>query len=296
MLLLPAAALSSSGSLQPDLQPDSSLQSSNRPASPVGRKDPVAAPSGQWAMQPGGLNCFDGHGAPGASGSPDVKSVSLDDCRAACLHAPGCRAVVVEFESPPEMRAWSNLVSCYLREEVRPEECVQGATNYELYTFELDPLSPLPLSPLPPAPPPSPPLPPRVPAASPAARINHRFRTGRPSNNLTEVGVLFRQFDGLEVHERPWEACEVNCHTQLYHEVSKSAEVFGRLSASIAYRGLRDRADRESISLAYSDRAGYVLRNDEVSLQCLYGKDAAVSDSELEPDSNPAGTPTPPRG
>ena len=120
-------------------------------------------------------------------------------------------------------------------------------------------------------------------SSSVTARINDRFRTGRPSNNLTEVGLLFRQFDGLEVHERPWEACEQDCHLPwsskrflaLRGRESKS-ELFGRLSATIAYQGLRDRPDRKAISLIYPDRAGYVLRNEEVSLQCLYGKDAAT--------------------
>ena len=93
-----------------------------------------------------------------------------------------------------------------------------------------------------------------------------------------QVGVLFRQFDGLEVHDRPWEACEQACHTTLFHEdtTNKGPGVPGRLSASISYRGLRERTDRKGISLAWADRAGYVIRNEEISLQCLYGKDAAV--------------------
>ena len=93
-----------------------------------------------------------------------------------------------------------------------------------------------------------------------------------------QVGVLFRQFDGLEVYDRPWEACEQGCHTTLFHEdtTNKGPGVPGRLSASISYRGLRERTDRKGISLAWADRAGYVIRNEEISLQCLYGKDAAV--------------------
>lgn len=107
-------------------------------------------------------------------------------------------------------------------------------------------------------------------------------------HRLAQVGLLFRQFDGLEVYERPWEACEQDCHTTLFHEdtTDKGPGVPGRLSVYLSYRGLRERADRKSISLAYEDRAGYVLRNEEVSLQCLYGKDAAVGDGDsnrLEP-------------
>ena len=68
----------------------------------------------------------------------------------------------------------------------------------------------------------------------------------------------------------------------LFHDdtTNKSPGVPGRLSASISYRGLRERADRKGISLPYADRAGYVIRNQEISLQCLYGKDAAVSDGD----------------
>ena len=104
-----------------------------------------------------------------------------------------------------------------------------------------------------------------------------------------QVGLLFRQFDGLEVHERPWEACEQDCHTTLFHEdtTNKGPGVPGRLSFYLAYRALRERPDRKSISLAYEDRAGYVLRNEEISLQCLYGKDAAVR-MPARTDSNPA--------
>ena len=45
----------------------------------------------------------------------------------------------------------------------------------------------------------------------------------------------------------------------------------------IAFKGLKDRTDRQAIPLPYADRAGVVLRNGQVSVQCLYGKDAAVS-------------------
>ena len=88
------------------------------------------------------------------------------------------------------------------------------------------------------------------------------------------MGLIFRQFDALENHERPWEACEQNCHCKLYELPGKA--LTGRLSAMIAYQGLRTRTDRKGISLPYADRAGYVLRNEEISLQCAYGKDAAT--------------------
>ena len=66
--------------------------------------------------------------------------------------------------------------------------------------------------------------------------------------------------------------------TTLFHEdtTNKGPGVPGRLSASISYRGLRERTDRKGISLAWADRAGYVIRNEEISLQCPHGKDVEV--------------------
>ena len=115
-----------SGSLRPALQPD------GVPLSPP-------APAGQWTLHPGSLNCYDGHGAPGASGSPHAASITVDECKRACLAASGCQAVVVKFESEPEAPTPSELVRCFLREEVRPNDCVLGSTDFELYTFQKAP-------------------------------------------------------------------------------------------------------------------------------------------------------------
>ena len=89
------------------------------------------------------------------------------------------------------------------------------------------------------------------------------------------MGLVFRQFDALEGLEKPWQACEKHCHCKWYSKPGK--ELNGRLSAMIAFKGLKDRTDRQAIPLPYADRAGVVLRNGQVSVQCLYGKDAAVS-------------------
>ena len=97
----------------------------------------------QWALQPGGLNCYDGYGAPGANGQPHSTSVRLDECRTTCQSLPSCGAIVVKFESNADrMLAAAGeapaaaLVDCYLREEVRVAECVQGSAGYELFTLQ----------------------------------------------------------------------------------------------------------------------------------------------------------------
>ena len=170
--------LTALGSLPPALQPDSSPESSDR--SSAASADPrVVAPPGQWTFHPGDLNCYDGHGAPGASSDAHAESISIEECKAACLKTSGCLAIVVKFESPPEMRAWSNGVTCYLREQIWVEECDHGAKNYELHTFAPAPLLP------PPSPPPPPPF--SISRSTVAGQINYRFRMGRPSDNLTEV-------------------------------------------------------------------------------------------------------------
>ena len=133
-----------SHSLQPSASNPDELLTSHRLSS---RKDPIALPvtlgddedrsvwfghktllrqehtdlivnsSGEWTLQPGSLNCYDDHGAPGASGEPYAMSIPLDECKRACLAASGCQAVVVQLEYPPAMRTSSELVTCFLRDE-----------------------------------------------------------------------------------------------------------------------------------------------------------------------------------
>eukprot|EP00964_Phaeocystis_antarctica_P107056 scaffold71831_cov33-Phaeocystis_antarctica.AAC.1 len=104
------------------LQPDGFLQSPLQQSTPVARK--ISQWGRQWTVQPGGLNCYDGHGAPGASGQPHSRSIRLDECEKECRSLPGCGAVVVKFESNPSRvlaaageGPAAALVDCYLREE-----------------------------------------------------------------------------------------------------------------------------------------------------------------------------------
>lgn len=96
---------------------------------------------GQWTMHEGGLNCYDGHGAPGAADDAQFAAIPLEDCKRACLEQSGCQAVVVKSQgfslgiSPTGVA-----VSCWLREEVVPEECVRGSDGYDLFTVTRSPL------------------------------------------------------------------------------------------------------------------------------------------------------------
>jgi hypothetical protein len=100
---------------------------------------------GQWTKHEGSLNCYDGKGAPGAAGDSDFTAIPLDDCKRACLEdASGCQAIVVKAQkfslgiSPNGVA-----VSCWLRKEVVPEECVHGSDGYDLFTVARSP-SPVP--------------------------------------------------------------------------------------------------------------------------------------------------------
>ena len=91
---------------------------------------------GQWTKHEGNLNCYDGKGAPGASGDSDFTAISLEDCKRACLEdVSGCQAIVVKSQrfslgiSPHGVA-----VACWLRNEVVPEECVHGSDGYDLFT------------------------------------------------------------------------------------------------------------------------------------------------------------------
>lgn len=101
--------------------------------------------------------------------------------------------------------------------------------------------------------------------------INERFRNGRPSNKLGEVGLLLHQWDGLEAHNlgKPWQMCIQNCMCQ-------GQFINGRISSMAVYQGLSRRADRRGISLPFGNRGGLLLHPDHVQLDCLYGKDAAT--------------------
>ena len=106
--------------------------------------------------------------------------------------------------------------------------------------------------------------------------INGLFRSGRPSAHLASAGVILHQFDGQEEKGRPWVACVEGCMTQ-------GQTVDGRLSSTIVYRALRDRADRQAISLAFPLRGGLVLHPYYVTLDCAYADDAASTHQARTP-------------
>ena len=86
-----------------------------------------------WKQHDGSLNCFDGKGAPGASGDASCTEVSLDLCQRACVRTPWCHALVVKLSDDDE--GARQLEACWMREVVEPDQCVHGS-DYELFTID----------------------------------------------------------------------------------------------------------------------------------------------------------------
>ena len=134
------------------------------------------------------------------------------------------------------------------------------------------PLMPPPRSPPPRSPPPPPPQP-RSPSPSPpphppsnavevASRLNLRFRAGAASNVLKEAGVVIHQFDGYEASWNEQWKCPLN------------GQFGGRLSAMLAFRGMRARRDRVAVPLINND--GGVVVSPSIPIACAYGDDGTT--------------------
>ena len=168
-----------------------------------------------------------------------------------------------------------------------------AAFFYSLQTSEIPlppsfpPLSPAPPPSPPPPPPPSPRPPPPSPEAPPlpppsplnpspqsppspprvvtASMLNERFWSGRPASNLSDAGVLVRQFDGQSDLDggRPWIACPASgwCHQ---HEQFWSSSV---INGQVRH-------------LYYEDSAGFVLEPDAVTVLCACQADCNSNSQE----------------
>ena len=231
----------------------SPLSPSPSPLAPV-------APVWTWSKHKH-LNCWwNGNGAeleidkPRGSAAPGVTTLAA--CKAACLEArPACEGVLFSREG-----------KCYRKGKINVEKCNTGAQDLDLYYLEI---------PSPPSPPLLPPVPPRPPLARGIEAINKRFRDGRPSDRLEEVGVLMHQWDGQEDvfgkgdNGNPWKMCIANCMCQ-------GSFIFGRISTMIIYAGLRDRADRRSVPLPFGDRGGILISPSLATVDCGYGIDGGT--------------------
>ena len=85
-------------------------------------------------------------------------------------------------------------------------------------------------------------------------RLNERFRNASASNDLRAAGVLIRSWDALSSWGKPWLPCETDRFCAKFSD---------RFATSIIYPGHVD----------VYDGGGFVLRPNEIELNCAYAYD-----------------------
>lgn len=103
------------------------------------------------------------------------------------------------------------------------------------------------------------------------ARLNARFRSGRPSNILNQTGIILHQFDGLETDGAPYRMCIERCQCQ-------GMQLHGRISSSIISAALHERRDRRAVPLPFGSRGGLLINPNAAQVSCLYGIDGRTID------------------
>ena len=105
--------------------------------------------------------------------------------------------------------------------------------------------------------------------------INERFEHGTPSNDPATVGVIVRQFDGLDdvIHGRPWLPCARGVWCSKYAD---------RWAASVINLNVR--------TLYYAGSATGVVLAPNVRLLCAYSEDGnSMAETKVCPPSPPGG-------
>lgn len=134
---------------------------------------------------------------------------------------------------------------------------------------------PPPRPPHPKAPPPSPsPAPsPPIPGEATLESINNRFREGRPSTDLTVVGVSLHQFDETENPDRPWLSCPEFCHG-----VGQPCGCYflsDRLSGQVVFADM-PKTNRKEIPVWSEKAGGFVWNMGMARLHCAFAGDAGT--------------------
>lgn len=104
-----------------------------------------------------------------------------------------------------------------------------------------------------------------------AARLNARFRHGRPSSRLSDAGVIMHQFDEFESHDEPWAPCDTHGHGPQCHGHRNFA---GRISCMLVFQQLRARSDRVAVPMI--SLAGGIVVDPSVPIKCAYGDDGST--------------------
>ena len=96
------------------------------------------------------------------------------------------------------------------------------------------------------------------------ATLNARFTNAKPSNDLSQAGVVIRAWDGLSAPGRPWEPCEAGQFCQRFSD---------RFATSIVYPGHPE---------TYAP-GGFVLRPEALELNCAYYADGGSQGAQCNP-------------
>ena len=115
------------------------------------------------------------------------------------------------------------------------------------------PSPPPPSVPAPPAPPPPPPV--------LVAAINEMFHAGKPSNDLSQVGIILHGFDNMEDHTRPWRPCPPDSND--------CAMLRDRVSTSIINGAMKGDGSHD-LPVFSSDNGGLLLRGGSNRLLCSF--------------------------
>jgi hypothetical protein len=135
-----------------------------------------------------------------------------------------------------------------------------------------DPSMPPPDLPRPPYNPPSP-----LPPTPTVEVINGRFRAGRPSNDLDDIGVILHVFGRYKNRLKPWVPCHFQCD-----KLSAAASTKGRMSATLINRLMRNKTDRTGVPL-FGFGGGIILRPSAMQLLCEYTADGNTDGKNCEP-------------
>ena len=127
------------------------------------------------------------------------------------------------------------------------------------------PPSPPARAPWPPPPPPSPSVPP--PGGAVVDRMNSRFRTGRPSNDLDSIGVIMHQFDESEDPDMPWKRCPQFCHG--FGQTCGCSFIKDRLAAQTVLH-IMPKTNKGEIPLWSEKMGGVVFKGSSIRLFCAF--------------------------
>ena len=96
------------------------------------------------------------------------------------------------------------------------------------------------------------------------SELNERFTNAKESNDLSEVGVFMRAWDGISQYGQPWKPCTLTQHCARYSD---------RFATSIVY---------PTHPQTYA-AGGLVLRPDQIELNCAYASDGGSQGVVCDP-------------